>query len=63
MQVFDRWGQLVFERTDFPPNEPELGWDGNVDGTPLMPGVYVYQIMYTAFERQVTLRGDITLVR
>ncbi len=63
MQVFDRWGHLVFERTDFPPNEPELGWDGTANGTPVMPGVYVYQIMYTAFERQVTLRGDITLLR
>lgn len=40
--VFDRWGNLLFTRSDFPPNEYELGWNGMADGKKLIPGIYVY---------------------
>lgn len=40
--VFDRWGNLLFTRSDFPPNQYQLGWDGTVQGRRLIPGVYVY---------------------
>ncbi len=41
-RVFNRWGRIVFERNNFPPNSPDFGWDGTVDGRPADPGVYVY---------------------
>lgn len=43
-RVFNRWGRLVFERNNFPPNAPEFGWDGMVDGKLADQGVYVYTV-------------------
>ena len=40
--VFDRWGNLLFSRSDFPPNQFQLGWDGTLNGKRLIPGIYVY---------------------
>jgi len=28
LTIFDRWGNLVFSNTNFPPNELAAGWDG-----------------------------------
>jgi gliding motility-associated-like protein len=41
-RVFNRWGQLVFEKTNFSPNNDAYGWDGKVLGTPATPDIYVY---------------------
>jgi gliding motility-associated-like protein len=29
-RIFNRWGELVFERSNFPPNDPTYGSDGKV---------------------------------
>ncbi len=64
MSVYDRWGALVFQKSDFPPNDPAEGWDGRFRGEPLNPGVYVYliELEWKNGERQ-NLQGDFTLVR
>ncbi|MFM7710518.1 MAG: gliding motility-associated C-terminal domain-containing protein, partial [Ferruginibacter sp.] len=41
-RIFNRWGNLVFEKVGFPPNDPKYGWDGKVKGVPANPDVYVY---------------------
>jgi len=41
MQVFSRWGGLVFETTD-----PEQGWDGRSGNQFLPPGFYVWVATY-----------------
>jgi gliding motility-associated-like protein len=65
MEVYTRWGDLVFRREHFDPNDPNLGWDGKFDGKEdLNPGVYVYRIAILygdLLEEQ--LAGDITIVR
>lgn len=39
IQIFNRWGNLVFESTD-----PDINWDGsNLRGEPLADGVYYYK--------------------
>jgi gliding motility-associated-like protein len=38
MNIFNRWGQQVFET-----NDPNAGWDG---GNPIQAGVYVYKTAY-----------------
>lgn len=44
LRVFNRWGRLVFERSNFRPNDPQFGWDGLVNGKPADTGVYVYTV-------------------
>ncbi len=39
-RIFDRWGKLVYQKTNFKPNQ--LGWDGSIKGKPANPGVYVF---------------------
>ncbi|WP_207493383.1 PKD domain-containing protein [Aridibaculum aurantiacum] len=41
-RVFNRWGELVYERSNFSPNDPAYGWDGMVKGQKAPPDVYVY---------------------
>jgi|GEM_PF-2735946 len=41
-RIFNRWGELVFEKKDFDPNDPRYGWDGRVRGIPASPDVFVY---------------------
>ena len=64
-QVFNRWGNLIFETTD-----PALNWDGrNMDGTEVSEGVYFYACKY--FETRVSgieagqelLKGYIEVIR
>ena len=40
MQVYSRGGGLVFERSDFTPNDPIKGWNGRWQGKYVQPGVY-----------------------
>jgi len=64
MQVFNRWGALVFELKEFPPNATPLGWDGTFNGEPAESGVYVYQvnvIFVDGFEK--FYQGDVTIIR
>lgn len=65
LQVFNRWGQLVFET-----NNPDINWDGtNLNGEQLAEGVYYYTC--SVFEQRVTgivprsdvLSGWIQLIR
>ena len=40
-RIFDRWGELVFERSDFPANDVK-GWDGTFNGKAAATGVYIW---------------------
>ncbi|MCK6691770.1 MAG: gliding motility-associated C-terminal domain-containing protein, partial [Thermoanaerobaculia bacterium] len=41
MRIFDRWGNLMYERNAFYPNNNDFaeGWDGKYNGKYVMPGV------------------------
>jgi gliding motility-associated-like protein len=64
MRVFNRWGQLVFERKNFPANSASMGWDGTINGRPAPSDAYVYIIEVICINAQViALKGDVTLIR
>ncbi|MEO1714077.1 MAG: gliding motility-associated C-terminal domain-containing protein, partial [Bacteroidota bacterium] len=44
MQIFSRWGELVYSGVDIDPVAYELAWDGTHRGEPLTTGVFVYLI-------------------
>ena len=41
ISIYSRWGELVFSRENFPPNDDNYGWEGTVNGEKAMPGVYM----------------------
>lgn len=62
--IFDRWGNILFERTNFPPNDPSYAWDGTYKNQLLNAGVYVYWLDVETVTGEVrTLKGDVALIR
>jgi gliding motility-associated-like protein len=63
-RIFDRWGELVFERNDIQPNQPAEGWDGDYRGAPAQPGVYLWmvEVEYADGLTEV-FKGQTTLIR
>lgn len=41
-RIFSRWGEPVFEKTNFLPNDANAGWNGKIKGNNANPDVYVY---------------------
>jgi gliding motility-associated-like protein len=64
LQIFDRWGNMVFENQEFPPNEPNYGWDGIYKGKMMNPDVFAYRavVKYSNGELH-PFKGDVTLIR
>jgi gliding motility-associated-like protein len=64
MQIFDRWGEMLFEQRNFLPNNPNSGWNGRWKNKTVNPGVYVYTVEFERINGEVEiLRGSITVVR
>ena len=64
MEIYDRWGEMVFQGNNLTPGDEENGWDGQFNGQPMMPGVYIYRVEATnRIGETVNLSGDVTLVR
>ena len=63
-RVFDRWGNMVHESTNFQPNDPSLGWDGTFKNKKMNPGVFVYYAEVEFINSQTQIyKGDATLIR
>jgi gliding motility-associated-like protein len=64
MMIYDRWGELVYERTEFPATDISAGWNGTKNGLALNPGVYAYQLELE-FDKGETqfLKGNVTIVK
>jgi len=63
-RVFNRWGEMVFERKGILLNDAANGWDGTYKGKTLSPDVYVYVLDGICEEGgQMIWKGDINLLR
>ncbi|HEX6913818.1 MAG TPA: PKD domain-containing protein, partial [Chitinophagaceae bacterium] len=64
MRIFNRWGDIVFEKNNFSANDPDAGWNGMFKGSILTPDVFVYTVDVICENSTVfTLKGNVTLVR
>ncbi len=64
LQVYDRWGGLVFERRNFQPSDPNMGWDGRIRGEKAAVGVYAYASRVRWLDgTSVWYKGDVTLLK
>jgi gliding motility-associated-like protein len=64
LRVFNRWGQLIFERQNFNADDRSAGWDGTYKGQKLPPDVFVYSLGMICDNGQlVDVKGNVMIVR
>jgi len=62
--VYDRWGEKVYNVADADLNEPTLGWDGRFKGQLKNPGVYGWTAVVEFVDgERIVYKGNTTLVR
>lgn len=62
--VYSRWGELVYEAVDFPPNDNNFGWDGTLKSRASADGVYVYFAEILFLNGETTIyKGEISLLK
>ena len=58
-EIFDRWGELIFET-----NDRFQGWDGTYKGVPVQQAIYVYVVRLTGNNGdQIRKIGSVTVVK
>jgi len=57
MNIFDRWGNLLFHS-----NDPSMNWNGRHNNRSVSQGVYVYYITYLFNGNRVKKFGEITVL-
>jgi gliding motility-associated-like protein len=64
LRLFDRWGEVVYEKNNFLPNVEAAGWDGTYKGRQLNPDVYVYTVDIICDNSSIlTLKGNVALIK
>jgi gliding motility-associated-like protein len=64
LRIFNRWGEIVFEKYDMPINVASAGWDGTWKGKKANADVYVYQLeIYCKNGELITYSGNVALIR
>ena len=63
LRVYDRWGALIHEALEVPPNDPNAGWDGTIRGEPAPVGTYTFTVEVLFLDgRSVRYGGEVLLV-
>lgn len=60
LQIFDRWGELLFES-----HNPNIGWDGRFQGNYVQDGVYLWRLEFkeTMTDIRHKKMGSVTIIR
>ena len=62
LRIYNRWGEIVFERRDFGIHDRAAGWDGRYKGVPVPTGTYVYTAeMECSAGEVITRKGTVTV--
>ncbi len=63
-RIYNRWGQVVFERANFIPNDRQYGWDGLIQGKPANTDVYIYTCeVVCENDTPFTYKGNVAIIR
>ena len=57
-QVYDRWGNRVFETQD-----PMGRWDGTYEGEPVQPGIYLWRVAFGCNGEDIDATGSVTVLK
>jgi gliding motility-associated-like protein len=64
LKIFTRWGELVYEKSDFLPNIESEGWNGKFRNADMDPAVFAWVVQVTIPGEGVRIiKGDVTLIR
>jgi gliding motility-associated-like protein len=64
MRVFNRWGEVVFEKKEFAANDPSAGWNGTYKGKPASPDAYIFTMEILCENNTIIpVKGNVTLLR
>lgn len=64
LQVWGRWGGLIWEGRHFLLNDPAIGWDGTWKGKSMDPGVFAYSMKIRFVDgTDKTYKGEFMLIR
>ncbi len=64
MSIYNRWGERIFLKEHFQPNNTLEGWDGTNRGLKLNPDVFIYsiEVLWNSGETE-KFHGDVTLIK
>ena len=63
-KIFNRWGELLIEHNNFPPNDFTYAWNGKMDNQQLNSNVFIYYVEVEFLDGwSQVYQGDVTLVR
>ncbi len=63
-RIYNRWGELLFSRSNFPLNDITNAWDGSYEGMAPRPDVYVYIVEGICGNgKPMFIKGDVTIIR
>lgn len=64
LRIFDRWGEVVFEKQNFAVNDASAGWDGRHNGTKAKADVYIYQVeVFCENGDLIRFNGNVALIQ
>jgi gliding motility-associated-like protein len=64
LRIYNRWGEMVYERKGFALNDRTAAWDGTYKGERLASGVFVYTTRMICENNEVIeLKGSIMIAR
>ncbi|HEY1115828.1 MAG TPA: PKD domain-containing protein [Chitinophagaceae bacterium] len=62
LRIYNRWGEIVFERRNFAIHDRAAGWDGRYKDVPVPLGTYVYLAeMECSSGEVITRKGTVTV--
>ncbi|MEM1323345.1 MAG: gliding motility-associated C-terminal domain-containing protein [Bacteroidota bacterium] len=62
LKIVDRWGSVLFSKTNFDANVEREGWDGTINGKALNSGVYVFLLEVEFIDgKSQQYQGDISI--
>ena len=61
--IYDRWGKLIWNSSNHIPNDTALGWDGSLNGSAIVAGVYVWTAVVDFENKErMLLSGNVLLL-
>ncbi len=63
-RIYNRWGEMIFERSNIQINDESSAWDGTLNGNAPRPDVYVYVLdAICETGEPLFLKGDVAIIR